>query len=502
MRTSTEQKLALLRGTKDAIKAALIEKGQSVIDTDTFRSYADKVLAIKSGGDGAPDGYVTVTFMNGDTVLFTRFVLKGDDCPDPYVQNRIELPTKESTAQYDYTFNGWATADGGIADANALKNITADKTLYAAYTATARKYTVTYYDEDGTTVLHTEQLPYGTMPSYVPTKEGYAFGGWSPNTPVTGDVSYTASWSSVLASGTCGNSAYWSLDTSGVLNIYGTGRTNAYPWRDTYKEQIQKVVVGEGITSLSVGSFNNCANIKSVTFPTTLTTISASFSGCKNIDSVYISDLAAWLMCDCDEYLLSQSNPAFYRNGERVDVGELVVPETATKIGTNACQGWDITGVVFHDGVTSIGAGAFIGCKNITSITIPSSVLTTGGTYSLGAFEECTGLVSAFCGAKTVNRRLFYNCTNLQSVTFGDSVTTIERSVITRTAVTSVTIPASVTSISNEAFLGSSLTSVIFEDTEGWKAGATALASADLANPETAATYLKTTYVSSNWTNS
>lgn len=43
------EKLAYLKETKEAIKSALIAQGQTVSDTDTFRSYADKVLAIKSG---------------------------------------------------------------------------------------------------------------------------------------------------------------------------------------------------------------------------------------------------------------------------------------------------------------------------------------------------------------------------------------------------------------------------------------------------------------------
>lgn len=50
MGIETTKKLAYLAETKDLIKAALIEKGQAVSDTDTFRSYADKVLAIETGG--------------------------------------------------------------------------------------------------------------------------------------------------------------------------------------------------------------------------------------------------------------------------------------------------------------------------------------------------------------------------------------------------------------------------------------------------------------------
>ena len=41
-------KLNYLQGTKEAIKSALIEKGVSVADSDTFRSYADKISGIKT----------------------------------------------------------------------------------------------------------------------------------------------------------------------------------------------------------------------------------------------------------------------------------------------------------------------------------------------------------------------------------------------------------------------------------------------------------------------
>ena len=48
MNANTRKKLSHLSETKDLIKAALIEKGQSVSDTDTFRSYADKISGIKT----------------------------------------------------------------------------------------------------------------------------------------------------------------------------------------------------------------------------------------------------------------------------------------------------------------------------------------------------------------------------------------------------------------------------------------------------------------------
>ena len=46
-------KLTYLAGTKDAIKQAIITKGVSVADNDTFRSYASKINDIESGGGSA-----------------------------------------------------------------------------------------------------------------------------------------------------------------------------------------------------------------------------------------------------------------------------------------------------------------------------------------------------------------------------------------------------------------------------------------------------------------
>lgn len=42
-------KLNYLKQTKEAIKNALIEKNIIISDTDTFRSYAEKILSIQGG---------------------------------------------------------------------------------------------------------------------------------------------------------------------------------------------------------------------------------------------------------------------------------------------------------------------------------------------------------------------------------------------------------------------------------------------------------------------
>ncbi len=91
--------------------------------------------------------------------------------------------------------------------------------------------------------------------------------------------------------------------------------------------------------------------------------------------------------------------------------GSVVIPETVTYNSTTYS-------------VTTIGYGAFCGCKGLTSVTIPNSVTTIGG-Y---AFEHCTGLTSVTIGnsVTTIGFTAFFDCTSLTSVTIPNSVTTIE----------------------------------------------------------------------------
>lgn len=158
------------------------------------------IYGMGGGGGSSADVRVKyVTFMNGATELIKYPVIVGDTCHDPVTNNSIPAPTKEGTAQYAYEHNGWSLTDGGDASVSALTNVTEDRTVYAAFKATVREYTITYLDSDGVTVLKTEQLPYGTVPSYVPTSSSGVFQEWFPApTAVTGNASYKAVWSAAI----------------------------------------------------------------------------------------------------------------------------------------------------------------------------------------------------------------------------------------------------------------------------------------------------------------
>lgn len=154
--------------------------------------FPEKIRSIE-GGSCADVRYVIFLSHDGTVEYGRKPVAVGDDCADPIARGLFATPVREGNAQYTYTFAGWSTAPGGGLTDDAFKSVTEDRMLYANFIAALRYYTVTYYD--GSTVLKTESLPYGAMPSYAPAKTGYTFNGWVPEAEVvTGDADYTAKW--------------------------------------------------------------------------------------------------------------------------------------------------------------------------------------------------------------------------------------------------------------------------------------------------------------------
>lgn len=58
---TTADKLSYLSNTKDAIKSAISAKGVSVSESDTFRSYAEKIASIQTGMQSLGGGPVQST---------------------------------------------------------------------------------------------------------------------------------------------------------------------------------------------------------------------------------------------------------------------------------------------------------------------------------------------------------------------------------------------------------------------------------------------------------
>ena len=296
------------------------------------------------------------------------------------------------------------------------------------------------------------------------------------------------------------------------------------------------------LTSIGLGAFSGCSGLTSVSFPASLTSIGSEAFYC------------------CTD-LTSMSFPASLTSiGEKAFIGcsgltsvSLSSCTSLTSIGSEAfynCSG--LTSVSFPASLTSIGEKAFIGCSGLTSVTVDNGnstykavdnvvytkdrttlVFAAGGLTSVTipstvtsignfAFSGCSGLTSVTVDNgnskyKSVDNvvytkdgtTLVFAAGGLTSVTIPNTVTSIGRYAFSWcTGLTSVSFPASLTWIGRGAFDGCyNLTSATFADAVGWavynddeyKNKATNIQQSDLANPATAAKYLRNTYCEKFW---
>ena len=102
----------------------------------------------------------------------------------------------------------------------------------------------------------------------------------------------------------------------------------------------------------------------------------------------------------------------------------VTIPNSVTTIGGSAFSGCSaLTSVNIPNSVTTTGGSAFSGCSALTSVTIPNSVTKIDN----HTFEYCSTLTSINIpnSVTTIGIGAFSGCTNLQKVNIGNSVKTI-----------------------------------------------------------------------------
>lgn len=294
---------------------------------------------------------------------------------------------------------------------------------------------------------------------------------------------------------------------------------SAFSGTDSAHPIFKEIQIPYSVETIGTNAFHNCQDLESITLPASLETIeSSAFSSCRKLSEIklptslkaiqsyvfddcsslktvsYDGSLAQWSQITADNGFLGDSHPSLVTGdytAQFISVKDendpdpppktvtitkytgtestVILPSTinswpVTKIGEAALKdNTTITSVTIPDSVTEIGANAFAGCTNLTSVTY-------GGDWSKLTIQSGNPAVQDAANAPLFNFEFIppdntavivtnykYNGAaadvTIPSRYQGKPVTTIGHAAFFNSAVTSVTIPDSVTSISDEAFI-------------------------------------------------
>lgn len=269
-----------------------------------------------------------------------------------------------------------------------------------------------------------------------------------------------------MASGTCGESLTWTLDTEGKLVVSGTGEMeDVYEWHihsaktwGRYRKKIRSVVISEGVTSTGMNAFAECTELSSVELPASLRKLGdSSFYNCRKLTSIALPSGVAEIESYAFESCISLRSivlpsgvsriqgSTFYgcSSLERVEIeGELTeiegfafyecsslreveVPEGMAEINTYTFYGCSsLKSILIPEQIKRIEGFAFAGCSGLTEMVLPSGV-TEIGEY---AFADCSGLAELALpsGVTKIGEYAFAGCSGLTELTVPSGITEIK----------------------------------------------------------------------------
>lgn len=183
-----------------------------------------------------------------------------------------------------------------------------------------------------------------------------------------------------IAKGECAGTGQieWTLYEDGTLILNGKGLIDSYdekpaPWTP-YKEKIKSIEMSEGITLIGACAFQNCTNLRHVSLPETMHSISQFAFSNTGLDSITIPNqtigISASAFRDCRS-LKKVVLPVTLREIKREvfqgcsSLSEIKIPMSVIEIGSNAFKGCSSLTHIEISGLAKVGYDAFQGCTKL-----------------------------------------------------------------------------------------------------------------------------------------
>ena len=436
---------ALVPPTTTRSFVGLDENIQVNVNCDALESYKkaeewSKFTNFKCNDDPVPEPKsYTIRFLNYDGIeLYSRDFEEGST---PFYGG--EMPQKEATAEYSYSFIGWEPK---------ISVVTEPQTYTAQYSSVKNKYVVKFINDDE--ILQSTPVEYGSMPEYTgetpvksPTAEfNYVFSGWIPKIePVTQPQAYSAQFNIIGEKEMCIDGIWYRKLDENNVEVFKHSSQELYCGDIVIPESVECLDKEWVVSGIAASAFSNCTDLNSIVIPKKLISIGANaFSGCKGLKSVFWNAENA---VNNDFY----SRSAFYDS----PVETFVFGPDVKQIPRECCSRLTKVSVIeIPEGVEKIGSYAFSECTGLSSVTIPETVKI----IETGAFDLCSNISAVRFNAiecsVDVKYGLFYN-SPVDYFVFGPNVMSIPtRICFGLTNLTNIVLPQSVKSIGGFSFYG------------------------------------------------
>ena len=183
-----------------------------------------------------------------------------------------------------------------------------------------------------------------------------------------------------------------------------------------YGTSIEKLIIHDNVTTSKGLEFYNCANLRELTIPISLSMSTNSFTGCKGITKV--------------TFTKGTGEGANYISGSKYQYTPWYISSANT------------INVTLEEGITKIGSSMFYNCTGLQMVRLPSTLTSIEN----NAFYNCSGMkgeLNSIENLTYLGQYAFYRCSGITGT---------------------IKIPSAITELSTGIFYGTSIEKLIIHD--------------------------------------